>query len=134
MTGRIYPSIRKALHYTVRDFCGRDSAKTLLLCEALNCKPSTLSAMTSEYEHENSRNPSPEDYEIIMRVTGDDSIARTAADLAGSETHPKRDHLPEQVERLARQFQEMGEQLSIMVKLADTAKPRPDSVSVKVRK
>lgn len=114
MTGRVYPSLRRAIHYTVRDFCARDSAKTLLLCEALNCKPSSLSAMTAEYEQESSRNPSPEDLETIMAVTRDDSIARTAADKAGSETRPKRDQIPDilrQIQEtqatLGRQFQQL---------------------------
>jgi hypothetical protein len=122
MTGRTYPTLRKAIHYTVRDFCNRDSAKTLLLCEALNCKPSSLSAMTSEYAQDSSRNCSPEDLEIIMTVTGDDSIAMTAADLRGRDTSPKQNRWTELLAangELLAAANRNYEQMRIMVPLVD---------------
>jgi hypothetical protein len=115
MTGRIYPTLRKAIHYTVRDFCNRDGAKTLLLCEALKCAPATLSAMTAEYEQSSSRNPSPEDLEIIMATTGDDSIAMTAADLRGRETSPKRDRFPEIVQALTSEAKRLTDSIQLVL-------------------
>lgn len=136
MKGRVYGTTREALHNMVRDFCERDSAKTALLLQALDCKPSSLSAMTALYESESTRNPSPEHIERIQDVTQNDSLIRTLADRFGYDPEslrPKADRIPEIVttlvkhqEQLEAQSKRIAEaiQLALTVPLVATAGPK----------
>src|SRR5574337_1239039 len=120
MTGRVYGSLREALHATAT---GAKLPMKALAAE-LDWSPSELSMRTTLGGDNGRAFPADDEHLIrIQRVTEDASVLYTMADLLGFELLPKRERTAELLAQVQRDLRQLMPRMQMVLDIG--AEPEP---------
>lgn len=114
MTGRVFPSLREAIHATAT------GAKTPMkaLAAELDWSPSELSQRTTLGGEGQRPFPASDEHLVkLQRITGDCSILFTMAELLGYELQPKRERIGALIAEVQADAKELNSKLQLLLDL-----------------